>query len=468
MLRLGSLFSGSGGFELAGILHGIEPVWSSEIEAFPLRVEAVRFPNCKQLGSVTEINGAEIEPVDIITFGSPCQDLSVAGKQKGIHDGERSNLFFEAIRIIKEMRNATANEFPRFAVWENVPGAFSSNKGEDFRAVLQAFCEAAGSDIHVPMPEKNKWLPAGCVVGDGFSVAWRVYDAQYWGVPQRRKRIYLIADFRSERAGEILFERESVSGNPQSGGQARERTAKDAEGRAGGSDCVKCLNPWDCQSKRQYSIDSAYRTLDAGESSGGQAHGVCYAIDHVITTGGNCTAQGPCVYEGICPTEKAAGAHAVSYAIEGNTVDRDSKKNGCGYCEGRSPTLNTQDRHAVCFQCSGDRKDPSVSTSDKAYCLSANPMSDRQQAVCFQQNQRDEVRSMGEQAGALTAEPGVHNQNYLCYPEKARSLCARHDSSPCVDRGQNVVVIGMTNRGYESGDVTETIRAECHNAHPIV
>ena len=153
MLRLGSLFSGSGGFELAGVMHGVEPVWASEIEPFPIRVTKNRFPHMKHLGSVTDVNGAEVEPVDIITFGSPCQDLSVAGKQKGIHDGERSNLFFEAIRIIKEMRNATANEFPRFAVWENVPGAFSSNGGDDFKAVIEAFCSVCQPDVSIPRSE---------------------------------------------------------------------------------------------------------------------------------------------------------------------------------------------------------------------------------------------------------------------------------------------------------------------------
>ena len=230
-LTLGSLFDGSGGFPLAGSMHGIRAVWASEIEPFPIRVTKLRFPWMKHLGNVMEIDGAEVEPVDIITFGSPCQDLSVAGKQKGIHDGERSNLFFEAIRIIKEMRDATANQFPRFAVWENVPGAFSSNKGEDFRAVLEALCGVGEREsVSVPLPPKGKWLPAGCVVGDGYSVAWRIYDAQYWGVPQRRKRIYLIADFGSERAGEILFESESVRGDSAAGGEAREGTAGDAPG----------------------------------------------------------------------------------------------------------------------------------------------------------------------------------------------------------------------------------------------
>ena len=146
-IKLGSLFDGSGGFPLAGALFGVEPVWASEIEPFPIRVTKQRFPGMKHLGSVTDVKGDEVEPVDIITFGSPCQDLSVAGKQAGIHAGERSNLFFEAIRIIKEMRNGTSNQYPRFAVWENVPGAFSSNKGEDFRAVLQAFCDICDENL---------------------------------------------------------------------------------------------------------------------------------------------------------------------------------------------------------------------------------------------------------------------------------------------------------------------------------
>ena len=212
---------------MAGAMHGIEPVWSSEIEAFPLKVEELRFPNCKQLGDVAKINGAEIEPVDIITFGSPCQDLSVAGKQAGIHDGERSNLFFQAIRIIKEMRHATANQFPRFAVWENVPGAFSSNGGEDFRAVITAFCSVCQENPDVPgLASGYGWQPAGIVLGDGYSIAWKVYDSQYWGVPQRRKRIYLIADFATERAGEILFESSSMCWDYQTGGEARQNAAR--------------------------------------------------------------------------------------------------------------------------------------------------------------------------------------------------------------------------------------------------
>ena len=267
-MTIGSLFDGSGGFPLAGVMNGMTPVWASEIEPYPLRVTANRFPCMKQLGDVTKIDGAAIDPVDVITFGSPCQDLSVAGKQTGIHDGERSSLFFEAIRIIKEMRGATNGKYPRFAVWENVPGAFSSNKGADFRAVLQALCEVGGEAVPVPEPPKGKWAKAGCIAGDGYSIAWRVYDAQYWGVPQRRKRIYLVADFGSERAGEILFERESVRGDSAESGEAREGTAYNAEGRAGrgghafditgiSSNSMKSPTPDSCFKERFIS-----RTLD--------------------------------------------------------------------------------------------------------------------------------------------------------------------------------------------------------------
>lgn len=239
-MKLGSLFDGSGGFPLAGELCGIEPVWASEIEPFPCRVTAQRFPRMKQLGDVTKINGAEVEKVDIITFGSPCQDLSIAGKQAGIHEGARSSLFFEAVRIIKEMRNATTNEFPRFAVWENVPGAFSSNGGEDFRAVLEALCEISeGGGVSIPKPKR--WNHAGCILGNGYSIAWRLYDAQFWGVPQRRKRIYLIADFRTERAGKILFKPESLRRYSPESEEARENLAGYVEGSAGGS-CLLCLN----------------------------------------------------------------------------------------------------------------------------------------------------------------------------------------------------------------------------------
>ena len=210
-LTLGSLFDGSGGFPLGGLISGITPVWASEIEPFPIRVTTKRMPFMKHYGDISQMDGGKIEPVDIITFGSPCTDMSVAGRRAGL-DGQQSVLFYQAIRIIKEMRCATNGKYPRYIVWENVPGAFSSNGGEDFKAVLEAVIGVAESDTQVPMPEKNRWPYADCYMGDGWSVAYRVLDAQYWGVPQRRKRIYLVADFAGRSAFDILFKSEGVSG----------------------------------------------------------------------------------------------------------------------------------------------------------------------------------------------------------------------------------------------------------------
>ena len=154
MLTLGSLFDGAGTFPFAAQQCGVKAVWASEIEPFPVEVTKKRFPGMKHLGDITKVNGAEIEPVDIITFGSPCQDLSVAGKRAGL-DGERSGLFMEAVRIIKEMRCKTNGRYPKIAVWENVPGAFSSNKGEDFRIVLEELCKIEGGNTSVPRPPKR-------------------------------------------------------------------------------------------------------------------------------------------------------------------------------------------------------------------------------------------------------------------------------------------------------------------------
>ncbi len=237
-LTLGSLFSGSGTFEMAGILSGITPVWASEIEPFPIAVTRKRLPFMKHYGDISELNGAELPPVDIITFGSPCTDLSVAGKRAGIQ-AERSGLFFEAIRIIKEMRCKTNGEYPKYIVWENVPGAFSSGGGEDFHCVLEEICKIADESAAVPKPAK--WHNAGEIMAGHYSVAYRLFDAQYWGVPQRRKRIYLVADFTGECAGKILFESEGVSGYSAESFRAWQRAA------GGAADCIRkagelCLN----------------------------------------------------------------------------------------------------------------------------------------------------------------------------------------------------------------------------------
>lgn len=238
-LTLCSLFDGSGGFCLGAKLVGIKPISCSEIEPFPIRVTTKRMPDVKHLGDISGIKGNEIEPVDIITFGSPCQDMSIAGKRAGL-SGSRSNLFYEAIRIIKEMREETHGEKPRYIVWENVPGAFSSNKGEDFFSVLKEICGIKGHQIDEARPKK--WQNAGLIVAGDFSLSWRVFDAQYWGVPQRRRRIYLVCDFNGESAGKILFESEGMPWHLEKSKCPWKRTAGGLKESTGDAVTNLCLN----------------------------------------------------------------------------------------------------------------------------------------------------------------------------------------------------------------------------------
>ena len=286
-LTLGSLFDGSGGFPLGGLISGITPVWASEIEMFPIRVTTKRLPFMKHYGDVSKMNGADIEPVDIITFGSPCQDMSIAGRREGL-DGSRSSLFYEAVRIVKEMRCKTNGRYPRYIVWENVPGAFSSNKGADFQSVLEEVCSVKGYEIHTPRPEK--WPTAGEIMADDFSLAWRVFDAQYWGVPQRRKRIYLVADLAGGSAGKILFESEGVSGYTPQGFRSWKGAAGASEKGSGAAGCV-CLN--DQGGNRMDVTDGVTCTLRA------EAH------------------HPPCVMEsaGFC-TEHSAHSRSIGYEEE--------------------------------------------------------------------------------------------------------------------------------------------------------
>ena len=341
-MKLGSLFDGSGTAPLCAAILGWEPVWASEIEPFPVKVTSKRFPRMKHLGDITKINGGEIEPVDVIVGGSPCQDLSVAGKQAGLQGGTRSHLFYEMTRIIKEMRDATNGKYPRYIVWENVPGAFSSNQGRDFHEVLKAFVSCADHPCDVPEPPRKGragadrlvWGNAGLVVGDGFSLGWRVLDAQYWGVPQRRRRIFLAVDLGGERAGEILFEREGLWRDPEQGREARKGAAAAAVGSADRGIGIRCLNEGDSQTIRQYDVDGIYPALAANSNGGQNRQGVCYAI-------------------------------------EGNTVDRNSAQNGRGYCEDVSPTLDAQDRHAVAtIDCRNG-----ALNADASGVLQANPTS---------------------------------------------------------------------------------------------
>lgn len=332
--KLGSLFDGSGGLPLAGSLCGISPVWASEVEPYPIAVTRSRFPAMKHLGSVTDVHGGDIEPVDIITFGSPCQDLSVAGKRAGLkHEANgdesttRSGLFMEAVRIIKEMRKATNGEYPTFAVWENVPGAFSSNKGEDFRTVLEELIKIVEPTAVMPAVPKNGWPYADSYCGDGWSLAYRVFDAQYWGVPQRRRRIYLVLDLRGQRSGEVLFEREGLQRDFAESGTPWKAVAGDAADRAGAADRVKCYDA-------------------RGNGDGNTVNTITGDHENRITD------------------------YSTVICLQGNGIDRADTAgcNGKGWKEDICYTLNTIDRPAVAFtmQAFGNYKDCGVCSGLKA------------------------------------------------------------------------------------------------------
>ena len=246
MVTLGNFFSGSGTWELAGLLTGATPIWESEIEPFPIELEAKRFPECKQLGDITKVSGYDIEPCDIMTNSSPCQSISVAGKRNGMEKGSgtRSSLFHEVIRITKEMRENDIRQlrmrraddnirFPRPYIWcwENVVGALSSNSGNDFRQVLEEIARIVQADVSIPLPRGGKWSNAGCVDGDGWSIAWCVRNAAHEGVPQRRRRVFLVADFTGNGAREILFERKGLLWNFAEIRKTWEETSRSIEER---------------------------------------------------------------------------------------------------------------------------------------------------------------------------------------------------------------------------------------------
>ena len=366
----------------------------------------------KHLGNISKINVGNVEPVDCVIGGSPCQDLSIVGKRAGL-DGERSGLFMEQIRICREMRERDKSSGktgvdvrPRFCVWENVPGALSSHNGEDFRIVLEEFCKVADPNAHVPEPANGKWKSAGCVVGNGYSVAWRIMDARYYGVPQRRRRISLVADFAGGCAPQILFDEQGMRWNLETSRKAWESITGHATGSVGGSrgigvilndqggnrmnvyenvtgtlraqehghppvivqdaTDVKCLNPWDCQSKRLFDANGIYHSLYAGENGGGKNDGVLYQAEAFGETG-----QG--YWQNDVQTIRAEGE--------------------------KRPSRPT---NLVCFHC---QQDP-ISSDDTSQCL-------------------------GGQAQASST---------ICYPTVTESLCARGDSSPCIDRGQPFVV----------------------------
>lgn len=350
-MKLMSLFDGSGGFSLAASLCGIEPVYAAEVEPYPIAVTKNRFPKMKHLGDVSKVKGGEIEPVDIITFGSPCQDMSIAGKRAGLKHADmgddettRSGLFLEAIRIIKEMREATNGVYPRYAIWENVPGAFSSNRGEDFRTVLEEFIRVKEKDAVMPAVPQAGWAYADCISGDGWSIAYRVFDAQYWGVPQRRRRIYLVADFRGECAQEILFKRESLRGYFEAGRTPWQGIAADAQncvGTAIGIDRAgKCLTAYSFDSLSSNSMKSKNphsgcraveiaKTLDTGYPDPSKNQGDIAIVEKIILDDQGGQQISVCT-DGKSPTLRAEAHGNAPYVINKKTLVYDTRGNGAG------------------------------------------------------------------------------------------------------------------------------------------
>ena len=278
----------------------------------------------KHLGDITKISGYAAPIVDCIIGGSPCQDLSVAGKRAGL-DGERSGLYIEQIRIVKEMRTRDERNGrtgvdirPRYMVWENVPGAFSSNKGEDFRIVLEELAKVADKDAVIPMPEKEKWTTCGCIVGDGWSIAWRVLDAQFWGVPQRRRRIALVADFGGESAPEILLVSKSLSGHSEQSQPKRKGSTPDATGSLGADDRLGA---------DQYNAVILGDTVSTLGVNCGMSHGRQCVLEPITFEPGIASREGGHIYEGICGTLRAhAGDNqmATAYTLQ----DREGKAGG--------------------------------------------------------------------------------------------------------------------------------------------
>ena len=409
-LTLGSLFDGSGGFPLAGGLSGITPVWASEVEPYPIAVTRSRFPGMRHLGDVTRVHGGEIEPVDVVTFGSPCQDMSVAGQRAGMKhaangDGvtTRSGLFYEAIRIIAEMREATNGQYPKFAVWENVPGAFTSNGGEDFRCVLEALAGVCDPGRAIPRPARGKWSHAGAVVGDGYSIAWRVLDAQYWGVPQRRKRIYLVADFAGGRAGKILFDRECLRGHPAPGGAPGEGAAADAAGSAGGS----------------------------------------------------------------------GDAERLIYALQGNGIDRAETAgcNGRGWREDVCYTLNTIDRPAICFKPGQGAKARSLGGSETVMpTLGSEAGGNSVQGICYDARRNGDgahcLTLTGNHEGRVTDYSAVavyRNQKFGEYAADgtASTMAARDFKSP-----RDLVVVDCRHAALDA-QKTHTLQAKANGGQSL-
>ncbi len=461
-IKLGSLFDGSGGFPLGGLLAGIEPVWASEIEPFPIRVTTKRLPFVKHYGDVNRLHGDEIEPVDIITFGSPCTDLSIAGKRKGL-EGRQSGLFHQAIRVIKEMRHKTNGNYPKFIVFENVPGAFSSNKGEDFRVVLEEICHIC--DPEVSISGCTKWQPAGCILGDGFSVAWRVLDADAWGVPQRRKRIYLVGHLAGHCAGKVLFESEGVSGYSAEGFRSWQKATRYPAGCTGKTGGVICLND---QGGLVMSVsEDVTCTLRA------EAHHPPVVMSAGFCTEHSAKARSIGYEEEKAPTLRAGAVPAALFENHGN----DSRYSGpldsaptmaANYGQGgnNQPFVVHQKTFGICSMGSNSMKSSNstagfyeADTSRTLDCKGGDPASNQGGIVITEQIQNQDedakVIAFADKAATLSAADGPKGPSSQQFSNPAENFVAEvvktFDVRQSSDGTQN-----MRNHAYES-DTCRTV-----------
>lgn len=466
----------------------------------------------KHLGDITRIRGDRIPPVDIITGGSPCQDLSVAGKRSGL-TGKRSGLFLEQIRITKEMRGATNGKKPRFMLWENVPGAFSSNRGEDFRTVLEETARVADEDAAIPRPEEGKWTPTGFILGDGWSIAWRTHDARYWGVPQRRKRISLLADFCGESADQILFELwrvteeekeepfvvdsgeqsgsqiqpqcQGVSWHPAEGGGKNEEAAADAgggveaasgaisfAGRAGklrgDKEILVCLN------------DQGGKQMDVSQDLSGtlraEAHGnlpIVYGIsahnsNAMLSPNPNCGIYEAAVartldQNGGSPACNQGGMAVVSMA---------AKQQSLAISEEMAATLGGNDHkepQVICIEGNGSRpshQGDGFRMGDPMYTLNGT----EQHAVCVEMTSTRNSVSDDGICYTLTARMGTGgNQVHAVavensYPKIVGSLCASGYEKLGVQEAANDMFVVQEQQGFAMQAIGEYKASEAASA----
>lgn len=418
----------------------------------------------KHLGDIAKINGAEIEIVDVITGGSPCQDLSIAGKRAGLA-GARSGLFMEQVRIVKEMREHDRKSGrtgdmvrPRFMVWENVPGAFSSNKGRDFAAVLEEIiriAEPEAPDIEVPEKGWNTWGGYHDCMGGRWSVAWRVHDAQHWGVPQRRRRISVVADFGGDTAGEILFEHKSVSGHPAESGAAGEGPAGDSE--SGASYAVRIRGGCDGGGKGALVQTEKSGTIKAGNDQ---------TIFCMATQQGGAEVRN----DDRAPTLTAsAGMSGNNQPVvcAGFKLGNSEQARSIGYAEEQAPTLNAEcggNKPAVL--CLNDQGGNVMGVShDVSGTLRAQEHG-HQPSILDMSHACDVVRDCGEVAPSLQARMGTGgNQIPLTYQMQGfgdyregdvASSCKQRDFKDSTD-----LVCSVDCRNFtEGGEINGTLQAK--------